>query len=327
VKFARARGSSRIDRARAAAGAPEHRPRNLAQGLFTVGLLDELEQEAQRRKATADDAGKRKAEREQTFLTQIEPGLGALYEYLQKLTASLKVLQPKKQQRYVLNGYGEVVGYIEHDYDLKISAQPGNKEIKLSFPCAIAGEECPTIEVQGASKVKTVAGAFQRYHFGGMLDPKKDASGEIVSARFNAKGRITMSATFSGDADSAVVKMTFTNFDGLGTVAKTATGAQLNDELFDDIARSLTREPNTLLSETLPDAHRMQLRTKVQQDQIKRHWENKINEQQQDELAQIKREHSITGRFARLVTKDDKKPAAEAAPTSWFGKLKGLVKK
>ena len=139
-----------------------------------MGLLDELEQEAQRRKATADDAGKRKAEREQVFLTQIEPGLGALYEYLQKLTASLKILTPKKQQRYVLNGYGEVVGYIEHDYDLKISAQPGNKEIKLSFPCAIAGEECPTIEVQGASKVKTVAGAFQRYHFGGMRGRRRE---------------------------------------------------------------------------------------------------------------------------------------------------------
>jgi hypothetical protein len=298
-------------------------------GFTIVGLLDELEQEAQRLKATADDAGKRKAEREQVFHTQIEPGLGALYEYLQKLTASLKILKPKKQQRYALNGYGEVVGYIEHDYDLKISAQPGSREIRLSFPCAISAEECPTIEVQGASKVKTVAGAFQRYHFGGMLDPKKDVSGEIVSARFNAKGRITMSATFSGDAESGVVKMSFVNFDSLGSVAKTATGAQLDDELFDDIGRFLTREPNTLLSEALPDAYRMQLRTKVQQDQIKRRWENRINEQHQDELAQIKREHSITGRLAKLVTKDDKAPASEGggASTSWFGKLKGLVKK
>jgi hypothetical protein len=54
-----------------------------------VGLLDELEQEAQRRKASAGDAEKRKAEREETFRTQIEPGMTALYEYLQKLTASL----------------------------------------------------------------------------------------------------------------------------------------------------------------------------------------------------------------------------------------------
>ena len=293
-----------------------------------MGLLDELEQEAQRRLATAGDADKRKAEREEIFRTQIEPGLSALYEYLQKLTASLKVLKPKKQQRYALAGYGEVVGYVEHDYDLKVSAQTGAKEIKLAFPCAVASDECPTIEVQGATKIKAVAGAFQRYHLGGLIDPKKDVSGEVISARFNAKGRITMSATFAGDAETATVRMTFVNFEGLGTVTKTVTGAQLNDALFDDIGRFVTREPNSLMHEALSDAYRNQLRSKVQQDQIKRRWETKINEQQQNELAQLKRDRSITGRLARLVTKDDK--AAEPVPaagTSWLGKLKGLVRK
>jgi hypothetical protein len=82
------------------------------------------------------------------------------------------------------------------------------------------------------------------------------------------------------------------------------------------------------MHEALSDAYRMQLRSKVQQDQIKRRWENKINEQQESELAQLKRDRSITGRFAKLVVKDDKPPAAETpAPTSWFGKLKGLVRK
>jgi len=293
-----------------------------------VGLLDELEQEAQRRKASAGDAEKRKAEREETFRTQIEPGMTALYEYLQKLTASLKILTPRKQQRYALAGYGEVVGYVEHDYDLSISTQTGTKEIKLAFPCAVASDECPTIEVQGATKIKTVAGAFQRYHLGGLIDPKKDASGEVVSARFNAKGRITMTAAFLGEAESAAVKMTFTNFESLGMVTKTVAAAQLNDVLFDDIGRFLTREPNSLMHEVLSDAYRLQLRSKVQQDQIKRRWENKINEQQQTELAQLKRDRSITGRFAKLVVKDDKPTAAETPmATSWFGKLKGLVRK
>ena len=293
-----------------------------------MGLLDELEQEAQRRKATQDDAGKRKAEREEIFRTQIEPGMSALYEYLQKLTASLKILKPKKPQRYSLPGYGDVVGYIEHDYEFQISSQNTTKEIKLSFPCAVASDECPTIEVQGASKVKTVAGAFQRFHLGGMLDPKKDASGEVVSARFNAKGRITLSATFIGEAESAVMRINFVNIEGLGSVTKTIPGAQLTDQLFDDIGRFLTREPNNLLREALPDSYRSQLRTKVQQDQIKRRWETKISDQQQQELAQIKRERSMSGRLARLVVKDDK-PLVDSAPvaTTWFGRLKGLVKK
>jgi hypothetical protein len=292
-----------------------------------VGLLDELEQEAQRRKASAGDAEKRKAEREEIFRTQIEPGMTALYEYLQKLTASLKVLTPRKQQRYALAGYGEVVGYIEHDYELQISTQTGSKEIKLAFPCAVASDECPTIEVQGATKIRTVAGAFQRYHLGGLIDPRKDASGEVTAARFNAKGRITMTATFVGDIESAAVKMTFTNFESLGMVTKAVAGAQLNDALFDDIGRFLTREPNNLMHETLSDAYRMQLRSRVQQDQIKRRWETKINEQQQNELAEMKRQRSITGRMARLVVKDDKPAAETPAPTSWLGKLKGLVRK
>jgi hypothetical protein len=303
-------------------------PARRDRGFTIVGLLDELEQEAQRRKASAGDAEKRKAEREEIFRTQIEPGMTALYEYLQKLTASLKILTPRKQQRYALASYGEVVGYLEHDYDLSISTQTGTKEIKLAFPCAVASDECPTIEVQGATKIKAVAGAFQRYHLGGVTDPKKDASGEVVSARFNAKGRITMTAAFIGELESAAVKMTFTNFESLGMVTKTVAAAQLNDTLFDDIGRFLTREPNNLMHEALSDAYRNQLRSKVQQDQIKRRWENKINEQQETELAQLKRDRSITGRFAKLVVKDDKPAAAETpTATSWFGKLKGLVRK
>jgi hypothetical protein len=296
-----------------------------------MGLLDELEQEAQRRKASAGDAEKRKAEREEIYRTQIEPGMTALYEYLQKLVASLKVLKPKTQLRYALAGYGDVVGYIEHSYDLHMNTQAGTKEIKLGFACAVSSEESPAIEIQGGSKVKAVAGAFQRYHLGGMQDPKKDG-GEVVAARFNAKGRIGLTAVFTGDADSASMRMNFVNFEGLGTVTKTVAAAQLGDSLFDDIGRFLTREPNSLLHEELPDSYRMQLRSKVQQDQIKRRWESKISEQQQNELAQIKRDRSITGRMARLVVGDDKPAAATAAADgdsapSWLGRLKGLVKK
>ena len=98
-----------------------------------MGLLDELEQEAQKRKATADDAEKRKAEREEIFRTQLDPGMTALYEYLSKLVASLKVLQPKKQLRYALVGYGEITGYVEHDYELKVSQQPDPRKSPSAF--------------------------------------------------------------------------------------------------------------------------------------------------------------------------------------------------
>lgn len=295
-----------------------------------MGLLDELEQEAQKRKASAQDAEKLKAAREETFRTQLDPGMVALFDYLTKLVASLKVLQPKTQLRYPLAGYGDIIGYVEHDYDLKVTQQPGSKEITLSYPCSIANEECPTVEVYGASKVRTVAGAFQRFHLGGLLEPKKDAAGDVISAKFKAKGRIVQTATFGADADSAIVKLSFVNFDGLGTVTKNIPPAQLNETLFDDIGRYLTHQPNGLFREALPDSYRNQLRSKVQQEEIKRRWESKITATQNAELDKLKKEQSIAGKFGKLVSRNTgEKPALVEKPqeNSWMDRLKGLVKK
>lgn len=289
-----------------------------------MGLLDELEQQAQQRKASADDADKRKSQREEVFRTQLEPGMNALHDFLGKLVANLKLLQPKKQLRFALVGYGDIVGYIEHEYDLKSNVQPGSREIVLSFPCLVASEECPTVEVVGASKVKTVAGAFQRYHLGGLLEPKKDGNGEVISAKFNAKGRIPLTATFSADADTASVRMNFVNFDALGTATKNVPAAQLNEAMFDAIGRYLMREESSLFQEALSDSFRAQLRTKVQQDQIKRRWESKIGAQQKAELEQIKREQSLSGRFAKPAAAKDDKPVAGV---SWIERVKGLIKK
>lgn len=290
-----------------------------------MGLLDELEQQAQQRKASADDAEKLKSQRDEIFRTQLEPGMNALHDFLGKLVTNLKLLQPKKPLRFALVGYGDIVGYIEHEYDLKSNQQPGSREIVLGFHCQVASEECPSVEVVGASKVKTVAGAFQRYHLGGLLEPKKDGNGEVVSAKFNAKGRIPMTATFSADTDSTAVRMSFVNFDSLGTATKNVSAAQLNESTFDAIGRYLMREESSLFQEALSDSFRAQLRTKVHQDQIKRRWESKIGAQQKEELEQLKREQSLTGRFAAKPAVKDRKPVTGGG--SWLERIKGLVRK
>ena len=206
---------------------------------------------------------------------------------------------------------------------------PGN--IVVSGTKAACAEVERLAPEMGAMKTitLTVAGAFQRYHLGGLLDPKKDVSNQVVSAKFKAKGRITLSAIFSADVDSAVVKMQFVNFDSLGTATKSVPPTQLNESFFDDIGRYVTREPSNLFQEALPDSYRSQLRTKVQQEQIKRRWESKISAQGDTELEKLKREQSLANKFGKLVGKDKDKPAAAEKPadTSWLDRLKGLVKK
>lgn len=267
-----------------------------------MGLLDELQQQAQQRKASDEDAARRKTEREEIYRSRLEPGMTALFEYLKKLVDNLKILQPKKPVQYELAGYGKITGYIEHEYDLKIDRHPGSMQIALSYPCVIAQAECPLVQVHGSGKVRAVSNAFQRYHIGGLQESRKNANGEVTSGAFQARGKITVSATFDADADTAQVRMQFVNVDGLDSVTKHIVAEQFNEPLFDEIGRYLTREPSNLFREDLPDDYRLQLRTQLQRDQIKRRWESTINDRQETELAQLRREHSLVGRLGGMFS-------------------------
>lgn len=285
-----------------------------------MGLLDDLEQEAQRRKAGVDDQDRAKQEREAAYRTQLEPGMTALHEYLSKLTQNLSFIKPKKTFNFPLAGYGDLVLQVEHEYELKIQSQPASKEIRLSFPCPIATDECPNIEVVGTTKVKSVAGTFQRFHIGGVTITKKDSNGEVVAATVRARGRITLSAIFSADADSGVVRMQFNNFDQIGgQQTKTVTADQFNEALYDEIGRYIAREPNNLFREALPDDYRKQLRTKVQQEEMKRRWESQMAQRQRDELAEMERQQGLAGKLTKVVD--------QVKSGSLFDKLRGLVKK
>jgi hypothetical protein len=258
-----------------------------------VGLLDELENEAQKLKSSEDDAAARKAAREVAYRTTLEPAMSALHSYLGELVAKLKLVQPKISQRYHLPGYGDVVGYIEHEYDLAESRQPSSREIRLTFPCAVASSECPTVQVEGVARVRAVAASFQKNRLGAPLAPVKDATGEISGATFKAKGRIPMTAIFSADANSGQMRLSFSNFDDLNTAVRTLSPEQVNEALNQEIARYLTRESSDLMREVLPEDYRSQLRARVHRQEVTRRWESLIVARQQEDLALLKREYGI----------------------------------
>ena len=288
-----------------------------------MGLLDELERQAQQRKLGDEESARRKSEREEIYRVRLEPACDALHEFLSELIQKLKTLQPRTTMRYEIPGYGEIAGYIEHHYELKHDRQPSSREINLSFPCTIATEQCPSIEVEGASRVRAVAGVFQRHRIGGMLAPRKDASGEIVGATFRAKGRIPLAATFQADVEGAQLRMSFSNFDGLGTTSKSIPAAQVDQDLYDEIGRYLMREPNALLREDLPEAYRKHLRSKVQQQEIKRRWERRIHDSREMELAELKRAYSASGHLGSMLGK----LKGFAVIGNLFGVLRGLVRR
>lgn len=292
-----------------------------------MGLLDELEQEAQRRKESMGDADRAKEERVAAYKTLLEPGMQALHEYLSKLIANLSFLKPKTQVRHDIPSYGTIVAYLEHEYDLKANKLgPTSKEIVLQFNAAVAQDECPNLEVEGAQKIRTTNGFFQKYRLAGLQEFKKDDSGEMVKATFRARGKIPMTVTVNADAESGQVRMTFTNFDVLGVASKQVPPAQFNEQLFDEIGRFISRQQNSLFRESLSDDYRRALQQKIQQDNLKRKWEAKIAEQQAAEEA--KKNPRVSGARPRANTPVPSAPpaAADKAP-SLLDRITGIFKK
>lgn len=287
-----------------------------------MGLLDDLEQEAQRRKASLGDAEQVKLEREQAFKTRLEPGLQAFHEYLAKLTANLAFLKPKTQLSFDIPGYGTVVANVEHEYDLRANTiSPVSKEVVLLFSANVATDDCPTVQVQGAQKIRTLNSFFQKARLAGIAEFKKDEAGEMVQASFRARGKITLNVTVAADAESGVARLSFTNFDSFGTITKSASPQQFDEKLFDEVGRFIARETNSLFREALPEDFRKQLAHKVQQEQLKRKWESKIAEQQAADLDRARKEQGLKGRFDKAV-----KDVAGAAP-SILDRVKGLFNK
>lgn len=286
-----------------------------------MGLLEELEREAQERGIARDDIARRKSAHDQTYRAQLEPALDQLHAFLGELIDKVRSLKPRAGLRYHVPGYGDITGYIDHEYRLDDARMPSSREITLDYSCVIASEECPSVEIEGASRVRAVSGFFQRHRIGGMLGPRKDASGELVAATFRARGRVALSAKFHADAESGQLRMTFVNFDGFGTTTKPVAAAQIDARLFDEIGRFLLREPNALLREDLPEAYRRELKSRVQQLQLKRRWEIRVADAREAELAALRRAHTASGRMHGVIERLRHAATFGGA----FGKLRALV--
>jgi hypothetical protein len=266
-----------------------------------MNLLDELDEEAARLRAATDAAARQKSDIERIFHDQLVPGMELLKDFLDRLTANLKLLKPRTVMRYPVPGYGEISAHAEHDYVIEQTRNPSSRTLTLTFSCAIASNECPLVEVHGSARVRSLAGLFHRYRISGMSTPQKDASGEVTSAGFRARGRIAQRALFHVDTEHPHLRMSFENIDGLGTTMKTVAVERFDSALFDEIGRYLMGEPNSLFREELPASYRRQLRQKVQHEQLKRRWESQAAAtsaaaREEKEAA----ERTLQGRLARL---------------------------
>lgn len=252
-----------------------------------MGLLDELEQEAERRRSEeARNEAEREA-RDAVWREKLRPAMESLADYLKRLTEQLAFLKRRMRVTYPLSGYGDVVAYIEPQFEFRNTPGKTQHEITLDFGAQIASEECPNLEVEGMGKVRALSNTFQQNRVGGMLEPRKNANGDVIAARFQARGRIPLKLVVTADRDSGVARMNFVNFEGLANTSRSFAPDLLNEQLFDALGRFIAREETTFAQESVADEVRRQLQSKLQRDQLKREWEGKLARQLGEDEAKV----------------------------------------
>lgn len=245
-----------------------------------MGLLDELEQEAERRRAEDEQRRTELAARESQWQERIEPAMRELEAYLKRLTEQLTYLQKRARVIYAVPPYGDVVAYVEPAYTLLGRAPSKTSyEINLDFAAIVASDECPVINGEAGSRLKGLIGVLQQLRINGMTDVRKNANGEIIAARIQAKGKIPLSLQIAADQDSGSIRMTFTNLEGLGQSSRSFRPEQLATPLYDALGRFIARDELSFAQEAVADDVRRQLQVRLQRENIKREWETKLARQ------------------------------------------------
>ena len=243
-----------------------------------MGLLDELEREAARRGGdTGEDAAR--LAREAVWKEGLQPAAIRFGEYLSRFAKSLTAAQRRIRLVFPIAGYGDVVAFGEAPFECRVTPGAVQHEIELSFGAQVSPGDSTLVIADTASKVRFIAGMLQNHHLSGLHDVTKNANGEVVSGRFQARGRIPVRLHALASQESGSLKMTITNVENFGAMQFTYAAEALTDETFDAIGRYLLREVVTLSREKLDANTRRQLQSQIQRDQIRREWEAKLSAQ------------------------------------------------
>lgn len=254
-----------------------------------MSWLDDLEAQAEARRTGSDSVERSREACEAAYREQLVPAMQELHAYLRRLVDSLIYLKPVVPLEYLIAGYGPVPAQLAHDYDLTLATEARSTTISVRSTAVVLTDDAPLLPVEGVAKVRAINGAFQKARLSGLQDFRKDDAGEMVAGQFRPRGKIQLQADIRADAESGAVKATFLNHDDWGTRVRSFTPAQMDAALYDRLGQYVARQSDDLFREELSASIRHNLQQKIQQNQLRRKWEDKLAVQQREELERMRR--------------------------------------
>lgn len=225
-----------------------------------VSFLDRLKREAEQQRLQAEAVARERDERDSRYKSEIEPQMKALTAYLEGLAATMLEVRPPISIPMAIQGYGEITLVPFWDYKVEHDRRQRSFALSMAWSMRIDAERAPAVRADGVTRVKALTSIFRQYHLGGIKEEKRTPQGDLSCATFQARGLIKSRMEAQISADDPVLRLTFENASWLGSSRRQVPWEQINDSLFDRIARFIVREDDSLFTEELPDALRQRLR-------------------------------------------------------------------
>src|SRR5690606_2888669 len=115
----------------------------------------------------------------------------------------------------------------EAPFECRVTPAATQVEIEFSFAAQVSPEESTLVVADTPSKVRLVNGLLQNHQLAGLHDVTKNANGDAVSGRFQARGRIPVKVHGIATLESGQLKLTLSNVEAFGTLQRSMTADAL----------------------------------------------------------------------------------------------------
>lgn len=182
-----------------------------------------------------------------------------LTRYLEGLVATLMEVKPAIIVKMPIQGYGDLAAQPYWDYKIEHERRHRAFVVNMTWTLRVDPERTPVVRADSVTKVKTLISVFRHNNLGGIKEEKRTPQGEIMVATFHARGYIKASLQAQISAEDPILRMSFNNASWLGTSRRQLPWEQINDSLFDKLARFLVREDDSLFTEEVTGELRQKL--------------------------------------------------------------------
>lgn len=235
-----------------------------------MNYLDQLKQAAEQRKTQEQADLQLRRQQEERFQAEVKPALERLHNYLHDLTQQLNYLKPNTPVAYEIKDYGKLELLQQQDYRVLTHEQneaqyksydnPARSRKEFSadrynffLRCHCVGPYKIRLERRKPREVVGQKEYLLKHSLKFTCTEETDARHRLIKAIFIVEPLIPVEFKFTGNLATCSIDLTVTNFLELGEKVYVLSPPAVNDAFLDELAKYITRQPNTL---SLPEKER-----------------------------------------------------------------------